>query len=336
MTPSFFPGLLRGHQFPAVVSRARNNRDMGQRYPFILLVLLFLPVGCHQAEPVPVKKGVPVVCVINYPLQYFTERIAGHVVDVRFPIPEGIDPAGVSPSRSALHAFQSADLVLCNGAGYARWLKYASLPESRLLETAAIFSDRFIQQDHRGSHVHGESGSHSHRDFAGTTWLDPGLALLQAGVILEAILELVPRERVSLYKRYAGLKADLLDLQEDLLMAGGELDGMPILTVRPVYQYLARAAGLETMCLHWEPREAPGAAQWEQLAGIMDDFPATAILWPEEPEAVVTDRLAGLGIRSILFDPCASVPAAGNYLSVMRGNITRLASLGLADTGEKD
>ena len=70
--------------------------------------------GPEAAEPLTVY-------VVNYPLRYFAERIGGELVRVVFPAPADVDPAHWSPDAETVAAYQAADLILLNGAGYARW-----------------------------------------------------------------------------------------------------------------------------------------------------------------------------------------------------------------------
>ena len=58
------------------------------------------------------------VYVVNYPLQYFAERIGGPDVRVVFPAPADGDPAFWKPSPEQIAAYQKADLILLNGASY--------------------------------------------------------------------------------------------------------------------------------------------------------------------------------------------------------------------------
>ena len=44
------------------------------------------------------------------------------------------------------------------------------------------------------------------------------------------------------------------------------------------------------------------------------------------PEASAT-RLGGLGIESLVFDPCSNVPDEGDFLEVMRSNAGNLAQV---------
>ena len=61
----------------------------------------------------------------NYPLAYFAERVAGDLESVTFPAPQTVA------------AYQGADLILRNGADYAKWAAKASLPFSRTVDKAS-------------------------------------------------------------------------------------------------------------------------------------------------------------------------------------------------------
>ena len=140
----------------------------------------------------PEAAGPLTVYVVNYPLRYFAEQIGGELVRVVLPAPSDVDPAHWSPDAETVAAYQAADLILLNGAGYARWVQRASLPRARLLDTSASFRDRLIAQDAATTHIHGPEGAHSHTDLAFTTWLDPALAILQARAVAEAFAEARP------------------------------------------------------------------------------------------------------------------------------------------------
>ena len=71
------------------------------------------------------------VYVVNYPLQYFAQRIAGEHAEVVLPVPPDVDPAFWMPDVATIAAYQRADLILLNGAQYAQWLTKVSLPQFR-------------------------------------------------------------------------------------------------------------------------------------------------------------------------------------------------------------
>ena len=65
----------------------RNNTLTQQLALWIAAVCLLLINVSVPAE------DKPVVYTVNYPLQYFAERIAGDLVEVVLPVPADIDPA---------------------------------------------------------------------------------------------------------------------------------------------------------------------------------------------------------------------------------------------------
>jgi len=108
--------------------------------------------GCAGPAPTdPSDASVPAAgdeltaYVVNYPLQYFAERIGGELVSVEFPGPVDEDPAFWSPDAETVSAYQQADRILLNGAGYAHWVQRVTLPASKLIDTSAGFRERYIQ-----------------------------------------------------------------------------------------------------------------------------------------------------------------------------------------------
>jgi zinc transport system substrate-binding protein len=264
------------------------------------------------------------VFVVNYPLKYFAERIGGALVEVEFPAPAGIDPAFWSPDPETVAAYQAADLILLNGAGYAKWVERASLPAARMVDTSGSFQDRYLEVEGTVVHAHGPEGAHSHGETAFTTWLDPTLAVEQAGAIRDAFVVARPHEEVRFVAGFEALKRDLdlLDTQLEEVTKGSH--DLPLLASHPVYQYLVRRYDLHLRSVHFEPEEFPGENEWRTLTEILKDHPAQWLIWEGEPQEKTRERLRDLGVECIVFDPCGNVPATGDYLTVMASNVRNL------------
>lgn len=59
----------------------------------LLILISIFVIGCKPTADAPtLRAGKPRVAVVNYPLAYFVERIAGDLVEVHFPAMKG-DPA---------------------------------------------------------------------------------------------------------------------------------------------------------------------------------------------------------------------------------------------------
>lgn len=267
------------------------------------------------------------VYAVNYPLSYFAERIGGELVRAVFPAPADMDPAYWSPDAETVAAYQHADLILLNGAGYARWVERASLPRTRLVDTSAGFRDRLIAQEAAITHIHGPEGAHTHADLAFTTWLDPQLAILQARAVAGAFTEVRPEQAAAFGAGLAALESDLRELDTTLARTTGAIGDPPLLFSHPVYQYFARRYGLNARSLHWEPDDAPDENAWRALEDLLAEHPARWMIWEDTPAEQTMRKLEAMGVRSIVYSPCANAPEQGDFLGVMHRNAAALAAL---------
>lgn len=265
-----------------------------------------------------------VVFTVNYPLQYFAQRIAGDYADVILPAPPNVDPAFWQPDTETTASYQNADLILLNGAGYAKWLNRVSLPRRKLVDTSAGFKKDLIVAEGGITHSHGREGDHSHAGTAFTTWLDLTQAVQQARAVRDALSRLRPEYRAAFDKNYAELERDLLELDARVKAIVAAKPETPLLASHPVYQYLTRRYQLNLDSVMWEPDVLPSAAEWQHLEQSLKRRPAKWMLWESAPDSENVLRLRKLGVESVVFDPCANQPAAGDFLSVMSGNVANL------------
>ena len=77
---------------------------MHKRISVAILTAVLAAYGCSGSDSQDRSEstregehGKPLIFVVNYPLEYFTERIGGDGVDVRLPAPSGVDPAFWNP-----------------------------------------------------------------------------------------------------------------------------------------------------------------------------------------------------------------------------------------------
>jgi zinc transport system substrate-binding protein len=306
----------------------------------LLLVTSLFATGCSSSkdEQNPggekrFKGDKPVIFTVNYPLKYFAEAIGGDLIEVRFPVPQDVDPAFWNPDADAVSAYQNADLILTNGANYAKWLGKVSLPGSKLINTTKSVSDRYIEIKDAVKHTHGPKGEHSHGDTAFTTWLDPQIALAQARAVKDAIQQLLPDQAEPLGANLAKLELELQEIDKQLESITERIGNQPLIASHPVYQYFARRYGLNFESVHWEPDEFPNEESWAEFEELRKRHPAKWMIWEGQPDQKTVDKLHELGIACIVFDPCGNTPGDGGFLSVMNANIEHLARI--APNGSK-
>lgn len=264
------------------------------------------------------------VYTVNYPLAYFAERIGGEHIQVVFPVPPDVDPAFWEPDAKDIAGFQQADLILLNGAGYARWVKRVSLPRRKLVNTSAAFQKEYISVKATATHQHGPGGEHSHTGTAFTTWLDFKQAIQQARAVLNALERFYPDQRAEFRRNFIVLETELDCLDNDIQMLVARAPNKLFMASHPVYQYFARRYNIHLQSIMWEPDVVPEEHQWAQFRQLLINHPAKWMIWEGEPSEQSVTRLRKNGINSLVFNPCANMPAQGDFMSVMETNVRQL------------
>jgi zinc transport system substrate-binding protein len=289
----------------------------------LALLALLLIASCGRessTSTAPATNGKPQVLVANYPLKYFAERIGGSTVEVVFPAPGDEDPAFWQPDDAAIAKFQSADVILMNGATYSKWAEKVTLPQSKLVDTSATFKAQYIEIKADSTHSHGPGGEHSHSGTAFTTWLDLTQAVQQAEAVKTALAKFAPDAE----KNFAALKSDLEALDARLIAVGKRLANVPLVASHPVYHYLARRYALNLQAVLWEPETVPDDKAMEELKAILAKHPAKWMIWEGDPAKESVAKLDAIGVKSVVFDPCGNAPDGGDFLSVMKANVEAL------------
>ena len=283
--------------------------------------------GAQPQSTAPVPGQPLVVAAVNAPLASFARHIGGDAVEVVLPSLPG-DPIYWNPPVEVILEFQAADLIVRNGVGYAGWVDRASLPVSRMVDTTAAHRDALLTIDEQVTHVHGPDGEHTHDATAFTTWLDLALAVEQARAILDALVERRPSHADAMHDRFLALEMRLLALDERLAAAVAEAPDRPLLASHPVYQYLAERYDLDLHSVHWEPGEDPGEDEWHALQGLLLEHPARWMLWEGPPDPASVDRLASLGVQSLVFDPGANPSDGEDFVDLMTRNVAAFETMG--------
>ncbi len=289
-----------------------------------LSLMMLLAVSATQYVTTVHAEDRLVVYTVNYPLQYFAQRIAGEHAEVVFPAPPDIDPAFWTPDAATVNAYQSADLVLLNGANYAKWIDKVSLSRRRMVNTSGAFVDQYIHDDAGIKHSHGAGKAHSHAGTAFTTWLDLQQAIRQAEAIKQALTKKRPQLASVFERNFEQLARELQVLDVELQRIVAADPGRAVLVSHPVYQYLARRYGMNLHSVMWEPDVFPDQSQWNALKQLAEKHAVQWMVWEGEPLVESVARLRQLGIRSIVFSPGANVPEEGDFLAVMQDNVAAL------------
>jgi len=294
------------------------------RIVVIFIIMILFSCGKEDAKKTIIKNEKVSVITVNYPLHYFADRIGGDLISLQYIIPADVDPAYWNPNEEELSLYQSTDIILVNGADYAKWMENVSLPTSRIVNTSASFKDELLPLKNVASHSHGPEGEHQHKGVAFTTWLDFEFAIKQAEAIKDILIKKLPKEKLVLDDNFNQLKEDLEALDKLMLEGASKLKGVNVFGSHPVYQYLSRGYNLKIKSVHFEPDTFPTDEQWRGLERIVDKSQENLMLWEGKPNKKIENKLLELNIDILVFDPCANMPAEGDFLDVMEDNLIRV------------
>ncbi len=293
---------------------------------FLLLTLVLSACKDAQTKQKTISPEQKLqVFTVNYPLYYFAERIGGEYIDLIYPVPNDVDPAYWVPQK--LEEIQSVDLILANGAGYAKWMGKVSLPASKIVNTSKKSEDKYIKIEEGATHNHGNTGAHVHYGHAFTTWLDFKIAAGQAAAIKEAFIKKLPKHKAAISTNFNELKSELNDLDSAMNLIGDMLKNKAVFVSHPVYQYMGKAYNINIISEHWEPGEMPDDTQWHDFKQNLDQHPSNLMLWEGQTTDDILTSLMESGVKSTVFNPCANKPMEGDFMSVMTANINSLRTL---------
>lgn len=326
-----------------------------------LSILMLTLAGCNESSPdAPAAALDDAVLATFYPTHYFAQRIAGDLVPVRSPLPEGEDPIFWQPDAEAMALYQNARLVITNGAEFEKWAAGAALPRARTIESLSeddLDATGGPITMESTTHSHGPGGEHTHEGLDGHTWVSPDIAIVQARNIAEAMQAAWPDHAEAFDNNLATLIEDLEMLRTSLEDLTPNVQDYRLLASHPAYNYLARDLGWDVHNLDLDPEDEDtqavvdavhdalhhhedhahehghdeghdhdhahdeGAADHEHTHG---DKPVI-LLWEGQPTDAIRAALADeLGVTSILFSPAEGTPDEGDYMDLMRANLDRL------------
>jgi zinc transport system substrate-binding protein len=293
-----------------------------------ILVAVILLSSCDkkEADDKTVDTAAASIITVNYPLYYFTQRLAGDLATVILPVPVGSDPAQWNPQLADIQQMQQAELIILNGAGYSTWLDKVSLSPNRLVNSSLDAKDQWITLSGQTTHSHGPGGEHSHGGYAFTTWMDMTLARQQASAIARALIKRWPEQQQAIALREARLLEALTELDKAYQRLAVDLAGKNLIYSHPVYQYFERRYQLAGESLHWEPGEMPSEKQWRYLQNRVAGKSDNLFIWEDEPSTGIAQRMAAMGLASVVIRPAANT-SSKDWLGEQQANLKRLRDL---------
>jgi zinc transport system substrate-binding protein len=245
------------------------------------------------------------VVVSILPQEFFVERIGGEHVNTTVLVAPGASPATYEPSPRQMAALENADVYFRIGMPFEHALLQriqGAFPELTIVDAARDISlkpiDRFTTVG-----ADDEQADGSRMDPH--AWLDPDLAAKQAETIAQTLAEIAPDHAETFDRNLQQLKADLQQVDAEVVEILKPLEGEEILVFHPAYGYFADAYGLRQVAIEVEGK-SPSTRQLSDILAHARENNIRAIFVQPQFSSTAAEAIADqIGGEIVELDPLA-------------------------------
>ncbi len=300
-----------------------------------------------------------------YPLQFFTEQIAGDQASVESILPPGSDPHTYEPTTKEMIDIAEADAFIYNGAGLESYAKQISdsiqSEDVKILEASKgidleehVHNHDGEEKSHEDEHTHGtEEGSnhedehaeHNHGEHDPHVWLDPIRSIQLAEHIKNLLVELKPKQEEVFKQNYEELKGKLENLDQEFHTQLESLPENKIIVSHAAYGYWEKAYGIEQIAVSGlSPTNEPSQKEVETIIETAEKHGLNHVLFEQNVTPKVADIVReeigaeALRVHNLSVLTEEDIKNSENYFTLMQHNLevlTQALSEGSEASSEK-
>jgi zinc transport system substrate-binding protein len=187
------------------------------------------------------------VFVSIVPQKYFVEKIGGELVKVSIMVKPGASPATYEPKPSQMVELSMSRIYYAIGVPFEKaWLKKIAATNPGLL---IVHTESGIEKvPMKPEQPEGIKDPH--------VWLSPPLVMVQARNILNALLEVDPKNASIYESNYRKFIVELVDLDAELRgLFSGKGKNIRFMVFHPAWGYFARTYGLKMIPVESEGKD---------------------------------------------------------------------------------
>lgn len=258
----------------------------------IFLAALLCSCGDGATNGKRERSGAPRIFVSIPPQKIIAERVAGKGAAVGVLVGPGQSPHTYSPSSRQMAEIGGADVFFIVGLPFESVLieKIAqTVPTLAIVDCTDGIVRRLVVEE--AGHLHGQSGTEAHGTIAGGqrhecghgcahsdgtdphVWLAPKNLVLMAGHMRDALSRLVPERKDEFAENCAGLAAELVALDAEIVEKLAGFRGRSVYVFHPAFGYFTDGLGLVQKAVEVDGKAPTG----RELARIIAEAKADGI-----------------------------------------------------------
>ncbi|MEV6706428.1 metal ABC transporter substrate-binding protein [Micromonospora wenchangensis] len=264
-----------------------------------------------------------------YPLQFVAERVGGDAVTVTNLAKPGAEPHDLELNPRQVGQVSEAELVFyLKGFQPAVDEAVAQNAADRALDVTTVAP---LRDATAGGHEHEGEDGHAEEESGGKDphlWLDPTRLATVADKLAERLGTVDPDRAADYTTRARTLRGELEKLDTEYATGLKTCQRREIVVSHAAFGYLAERYQLEQIGLTGlTPDTEPAPQRLAEVAREAREHGATTIFFETLVSPKVAETIAAeVGAKTAVLDPIEGLSAdgGGDYLSVMRTNLTTL------------
>jgi zinc transport system substrate-binding protein len=262
----------------------------------------------------------PDVMATFYPLQYFTQRIAGPNLLVGSVVKPGTEPHDYEPTAKDLDKIVHAKALVIEGAGFEGWLRTAQqqAPDTRLI----VASDGIALNENPDS---AEASTLPHDPH---TWMDPMLAVQMVATIEAGLNATYPGEVDAMRDNANALRHELLALDAEYRAGLAHCAAPFAITSHSAFGYMAARYGFTQIGVSGlDPESEPSPQDVRNAVDVAKAHNITVIFFEDNLSPAVAQaiaREAGSETTTRVLSPIEFAPEGKDYFDLMHADLAAL------------
>lgn len=244
-----------------------------------------------------------------YPLYFIAENVVGDLGEVTNLTQSGGEPHDLELSVAQVQAMSAADLVLYLGNDFQSSVEEAvSSTGVAALDAMSVVLESEVRSG--DSHM----------------WLNPEYMASLTTEFAEQLTAISPENAAEIQANAEALQAELEQLDADFAAGLAEMQGATMVVTHEAFGYLTDAYQLQQLGIRGvNPEEEPSTAHLLEVADQAAAVGATTLFYDQAEDSSTANTYADLlNLQLAAINTLEVQPESGDYLSVMRENLSAL------------